>query len=217
MALVTPWHVGSSWIRDQTPISCVGRWILYHWATREAPVFRIFKVWHLTTLIRRRLLQGFSGWSREYPEPCVSSASLQGLSMWTSAQSERPGSVCSSGLPGWVSLASSLPVVLRFESLLWPRWPPRPHRVLGPGPTPMSPGATLGSLTCIFWVALFLSSSETRSSKTKLHPNTSASVRYFFSLTNSLKREISQSLADRLLCSTLTLSCSSKPHTPLSY
>ena len=102
-----------------------------------------------------------------------------------------PGVCVHLALPGWVSLASSLPVVLRFESLLWPRWPPRPHRVLGPGPTPMSPAATLGSLTCIFWVALFLSSSETRSSKTKLHPNTSASVRYFFSLTNSLKREIS--------------------------
>ena len=34
--LVAPWHVGSSWIRDQTLVSCIGRWILYHWATREA-------------------------------------------------------------------------------------------------------------------------------------------------------------------------------------
>ena len=24
--------------RDQTRVSCVGRWILYHWATREAPI-----------------------------------------------------------------------------------------------------------------------------------------------------------------------------------
>ena len=30
-------HVGSSWTRDQTSISCIGRQILYHWATREAP------------------------------------------------------------------------------------------------------------------------------------------------------------------------------------
>ena len=29
-------HVGSLWTRDQTCVSCVGRWILYHWATREA-------------------------------------------------------------------------------------------------------------------------------------------------------------------------------------
>ena len=29
--------VGSSWIRDRTCVSCIGRWILYHWTTREAP------------------------------------------------------------------------------------------------------------------------------------------------------------------------------------
>ena len=34
--LVAPWRVGSSWIRDRTCISCIGRWILYHCATREA-------------------------------------------------------------------------------------------------------------------------------------------------------------------------------------
>ena len=28
--------VGSSWTRDQTCVSGFGRWILYHWATREA-------------------------------------------------------------------------------------------------------------------------------------------------------------------------------------
>ena len=28
---------GSSWPRDQTCVSCVGRWILYHWTTWEAP------------------------------------------------------------------------------------------------------------------------------------------------------------------------------------
>ena len=27
---------GSSWSRDRTCVSCVGWWILYHWATREA-------------------------------------------------------------------------------------------------------------------------------------------------------------------------------------
>ena len=29
---------GSFWPRDQTYISCIGRQILYHWATREAPI-----------------------------------------------------------------------------------------------------------------------------------------------------------------------------------
>ena len=27
----------SSWLRDQTCISWISRWVLYHWATREAP------------------------------------------------------------------------------------------------------------------------------------------------------------------------------------
>ena len=29
---------GSFWLRDWTHISCIGRWVLYHWATREAPI-----------------------------------------------------------------------------------------------------------------------------------------------------------------------------------
>ena len=35
--LVAPWPVGSSWIRDQTYVSCIGRQILYHWASRGSP------------------------------------------------------------------------------------------------------------------------------------------------------------------------------------
>ena len=27
---------GSFWLRDRTHGSCIGRWVLYHWATREA-------------------------------------------------------------------------------------------------------------------------------------------------------------------------------------
>ena len=27
---------GASWPRDQTCVSCIGRWILYHWSTLEA-------------------------------------------------------------------------------------------------------------------------------------------------------------------------------------
>ena len=30
MGLLAPRHVGSSWIRGQTHVSCIGRWILYH-------------------------------------------------------------------------------------------------------------------------------------------------------------------------------------------
>ena len=36
MGLVAPRHVGSSQTRDRTRVPCIGRWILNHWATREA-------------------------------------------------------------------------------------------------------------------------------------------------------------------------------------
>ena len=39
--LVALWHVGSSWIMDLACVSCVGKLILYHWATREAPEWRV--------------------------------------------------------------------------------------------------------------------------------------------------------------------------------
>ena len=35
--LVAPWHVESSWTRDQTCIPHIGRQILNHWTTREVP------------------------------------------------------------------------------------------------------------------------------------------------------------------------------------
>ena len=35
-SLVALRHVGASWLRDWTCVSCTGRQILYHWATREA-------------------------------------------------------------------------------------------------------------------------------------------------------------------------------------
>ena len=43
---------GSSWTRHQTHISCIGRWILCHWASREAPGLGI------------RLTKWFSGETR---------------------------------------------------------------------------------------------------------------------------------------------------------
>ena len=42
MGLVAPWHVGSSQTRDQSHVSCIGRQILYHGPTWEAPSFSSF-------------------------------------------------------------------------------------------------------------------------------------------------------------------------------
>ena len=41
--LVALWLVGSSRIKDRTRVSYMGKWILYHWATREAPADCSFK------------------------------------------------------------------------------------------------------------------------------------------------------------------------------
>ena len=35
--------MGSSWIRDRTRVSCIGKRILYHWTTREAPVLHFWE------------------------------------------------------------------------------------------------------------------------------------------------------------------------------
>ena len=35
--LVAPRLVGFPWTRDRTLISCIGRWLLNHWTTREVP------------------------------------------------------------------------------------------------------------------------------------------------------------------------------------
>ena len=42
MGLVAQQHVGSSQVKDWTHVSCIGRQILYHWATREG-LFLFFK------------------------------------------------------------------------------------------------------------------------------------------------------------------------------
>ena len=42
MGLAVPWNVGSSWTRDQTRVPCIGRQILYYWATRE--VWKLFSI-----------------------------------------------------------------------------------------------------------------------------------------------------------------------------
>ena len=35
------WSNDAFWIRDQTLVSCIGKWILYHWATWEAPPLHV--------------------------------------------------------------------------------------------------------------------------------------------------------------------------------
>ena len=50
---------GSSWPKDQTHISCIGRWILYHWATWEAqPICKTA----IKSRIKNLLMPETAGW-----------------------------------------------------------------------------------------------------------------------------------------------------------
>ena len=51
-----PWHVGSSQTRAQTRAPCVGRQILNHCATREAPSFFLFFLPFILSRVDERLL-----------------------------------------------------------------------------------------------------------------------------------------------------------------
>ena len=44
----TSLSMGSSWPRDWTCVSCIGRQILYHWATREAQLCDLAEIKHLS-------------------------------------------------------------------------------------------------------------------------------------------------------------------------
>ena len=51
LGFIAPLLVGSSRTRDQTHLSCIGRWILNHWATREVlKIFLIFNILNITQL-----------------------------------------------------------------------------------------------------------------------------------------------------------------------
>ena len=40
--------MGSSWTRDQTQVPCIGRQILNHWTTREAPQAKVLIMFHIS-------------------------------------------------------------------------------------------------------------------------------------------------------------------------
>ena len=48
---------GPSWPRDQTCVSCIGRRVLYHWATWEARLK--WSAWHQMTLMSKKKILGF--------------------------------------------------------------------------------------------------------------------------------------------------------------
>ena len=55
MGLAAPWHVESSQTRDRTCVPCIGRWILYHWTTKEVHglFFKVEKLKHVSVSERK--------------------------------------------------------------------------------------------------------------------------------------------------------------------
>ena len=67
--LVVPRHVESSWIRERTCVSCIGRWILCPWASSEAPTsvfighFLFFLKWLLAVQSLSRVWLFVTPWT----------------------------------------------------------------------------------------------------------------------------------------------------------
>ena len=70
---VAPRHVGSSWIREPARVSCIGRWVLYHWATREALHWLFFFPLHW--LLFTKALSWIT-WTCEKMSFCISDSIL---------------------------------------------------------------------------------------------------------------------------------------------
>ena len=107
-------HEGSSWTRDRTHVSCIGRWTLPHWATSEAPEVSFYFYLSFIFIICEFLNLGFS--SHFLPSSTLA---------WKIPWMEEPG-----GLPSMGSLrvghdwAISLSL---FTFMHWRRkWQPTP-------------------------------------------------------------------------------------------
>ena len=71
---------GSSRIRDRTLISCVGRWILYHWATWKAPPYGEKVLYPFTHESKRlRELEPRKKRMMSYTKPSVPASPLAGM------------------------------------------------------------------------------------------------------------------------------------------
>ena len=69
--LIALHHVGSSRTRDRTHVPCIGRWILNHWTTREAPAGAFSKETYL------RDTKFLHGNEHYFKHACMQTKSLQ--------------------------------------------------------------------------------------------------------------------------------------------
>ena len=128
--LVALWHVGSSQIRNWNCVSCIGRQILYHGATREAPGMDGFylKIWHFGEKSKHSLAQRGAWGGRGKTQAEEVDFSFQSLldghralptgSPSTKIHHASQGRQCSALPPHWIFSAADC-LGLRIESPLY--------------------------------------------------------------------------------------------------
>ena len=67
--LVALWHVGSSRTRDGTRVSCIGKQVLYHWATREASLWLKFLKYLTLTSEEGKLREAYTAFVFVHSHP----------------------------------------------------------------------------------------------------------------------------------------------------
>ena len=98
---------GSSWLRDWTHVSCISRWILYHWPTREAQVL---------TAPHQKCKSGHCTWA----VCCGSVYSRRNTGHWVSFGGERPALWKILESPSHLRILESLEIFrLRDETFCW--------------------------------------------------------------------------------------------------
>ena len=116
-----PWHVGSSWTRARTHVPCIGKQILNHCATREAP--NLFSLIRLCQ-VKRQLTTNLFSVSMDLPALDKSSkcnhilCGLWGLASFTQHNVFEVHPCCSIVITSYLFMAEQYSIVSTDHILL---------------------------------------------------------------------------------------------------
>ena len=138
MSLVTPQHVGSSRIGDQTHVPCTGRRILNHWMTREVWKWNIWfhfdpwvgkipwrRVWQPTPVFlpgesHGQSLEGYSPWGRKESDTTEQLTDAHKITSSTLASQWSLFSLTSGQFHSWLPFCYAFPhLVIPSQVSLW--------------------------------------------------------------------------------------------------
>ena len=123
-----PFFWGSSWTKDWTHVSCIGRQILYHWVSREAlfsllilgKAFEKFLMWGYILLWLRLILSGDGRAHKDSPE-CFSQTAVTCVPSFKPPRRLQSGAVLPIYWETTVSGKRTVPTLnsIRTGSCLW--------------------------------------------------------------------------------------------------